>query len=122
MKIAAVENDARADRCYVQSLAFVIVVFFCAVLFGVFALKTAGRRPRQSPVAFDFRINPNDAEYSSLVRLPGIGEARAGAIISYRRGFGRRGAAVFKSCEDLEKVRGIGPKTAGGLKEYMRFD
>jgi len=67
------------------------------------------------------RINPNTASMASLVRLPGIGKARAMDIMHYRESHGR-GEAVFESADDLQAIRGIGPKTVQNLKPYMTFE
>ncbi|MCK5069652.1 MAG: helix-hairpin-helix domain-containing protein [Desulfocapsa sp.] len=50
-------------------------------------------------------ININKADAKELATLPGIGEAKATAIIKYRKDNGN-----FQSPKDLVKVKGIGPK------------
>jgi hypothetical protein len=67
------------------------------------------------------RINPNTASMASLVRLPGIGKARALDIIHYRQSQKQRGP-VFLSANDLQAIRGIGPKTAAKLEPWLVFD
>lgn len=57
------------------------------------------------------KINVNEAGIDRLMELPGIGEAKAKAIIAYRERHGK-----FKSVSDLTKVKGIGPK----ILEKMR--
>jgi competence protein ComEA len=65
------------------------------------------------------KINPNTADAASLMRLPNIGPARAHAIVEYRQ---KADAVAFESAEDLESVRGIGPKTVEGMHPWLRFD
>lgn len=60
------------------------------------------------------RVNLNTAELPELTALPGIGEAKAKAIIAYRAEHG-----PFGSIEALENVKGIGPKIIDGLREYV---
>jgi hypothetical protein len=69
------------------------------------------------------RINPNTASIASLVRLPGIGKARAMDIIYFRQTSGGGGEEpVFKMASDLEAIKGIGPKTVENLSPWLTFD
>ena len=69
------------------------------------------------------KINPNNAPAASLSRLPGVGMVRAQAILSYRREAIPTGdRQAFESYRDLEKVRGIGPKTAQKISEWLKFE
>jgi competence protein ComEA len=78
---------------------------------------------RQPPLleASPQRINPNTASMASLVRLPGIGKARAMDIIHYRQNQ-KPDEPVFLSAHDLENIRGIGPKTAAALEPWLTFE
>jgi competence ComEA-like helix-hairpin-helix protein len=75
-------------------------------------------------IVLDEQINPNDAPSASLVRLPGIGIGRAGAIVAYRDNFGKKNSnsRTFRNCEDLQKVKGIGPKTVENISEWLKFE
>jgi hypothetical protein len=76
---------------------------------------------RQDPLeASPQRINPNTASMASLVRLPGVGKARAMDIIHYRQNQ-KKNEAVFLSAPDLQAIRGIGPKTAAALEPWLTF-
>ena len=59
-----------------------------------------------------------------VVPLPGVGLVRAAAIVAYRENFVEtgEGAVAFESPEDLQKVKGIGPKTAEGMKKLLKFE
>ena len=65
------------------------------------------------------RINPNTASMASLVRLPGVGKAMD--IIHYRQGQ-KLNERAFDSAQDLESIRGIGPKTAAALEPWLVFE
>lgn len=61
-------------------------------------------------------INVNQASAAELDLLPGIGPVYAERIIAERELNGR-----FSSLEDLQRVRGIGPKTASKLSSLVHF-
>lgn len=62
-------------------------------------------------------VNVNTASASELAAsLPGIGEAKAKAIVDYRKKNGK-----FKTSKDLEKVTGLGEKSVGSMKKYLKF-
>ncbi len=65
-------------------------------------------------------INPNSDPAASLVRLPGIGPARAIAIVEYREGHSAEGPA-FRSPADLDAVAGLGPKTVEKMMPWISF-
>jgi competence protein ComEA len=56
-------------------------------------------------------VNINSASQKQLEELPGVGPAKAKAIIDYRKKNG-----PFKTTEDLKKVDGIGDATYDKIK------
>jgi competence protein ComEA len=59
-------------------------------------------------------VNLNSAGSSELQTLPGIGPAKAEAIIEYRET-----NSPYKSIEDLKEISGIGDKTFEKLKDLI---
>lgn len=63
------------------------------------------------------RIPVNTADVYELDRLPGIGPAKAQAIVDYRTQHG-----PFQSTDQLLEVSGIGQATLEGLLDYITLD
>lgn len=61
-----------------------------------------------------FPIDINTATAEELQALPGIGEARAGAIVAYREEHG-----PFTYVEDLRAVSGIGEGILADIMDYI---
>lgn len=61
-------------------------------------------------------VNINSGGVAELSKLQGIGEAKAKAIIDYRKENG-----PFQSIEDLVKVKGIGVKTLENNRHRLRI-
>ncbi|WP_409178235.1 helix-hairpin-helix domain-containing protein [Brevibacillus fortis] len=59
-------------------------------------------------------INLNTATVEELMSLPGIGEARAKAIVDYRSKQG-----LFRSADDLKQIEGIGEKMFARIKDRL---
>jgi competence protein ComEA len=61
-------------------------------------------------------INVNAASADELQRLPGVGPVTAQAIVA------ARAAAPFRSVSDLDRVKGIGPKTREKLRPFVTVE
>ncbi len=59
------------------------------------------------------RLDLNEASRDELLALPGIGPARADAILA------RRQRRLFRRPRDLVRVRGIGPAIFRRLREHV---
>ena len=60
------------------------------------------------------RVNLNTATREALMTLPGIGEAKAQAVLDYREEHGD-----FQRIEDIQKVEGIKEKVYEKIKEQI---
>ncbi len=112
----------QAQERTIKSFAFIIAISVSVIFSTAFSLSLTPERLSQ--VCLDGKINPNTAANSSLVRLPGIGVGRAAAIVDFRSDFNKNndGQAAFRDLEDLRKVKGIGPKTAETISQWLKFD
>ena len=72
---------------------------------------------KQDKAAVSGKLNINTATAEQLELLPGIGAAKAQAIIDYRTTNGN-----FKKIEDLQNVKGIKEKKIEKFKEYILFE
>ena len=112
-----------AGQNRIQSFAFVISVCL-AVCCSFGFISNLERDLGQCEIELGGRINPNDAPIESLIRLPGLGIGRAGAIVAYRENFNENKASspAFQNCDDLQKVKGVGPKTVQNISGLLKFD
>lgn len=116
-------NQTSQNR--IQAFAFVISACAAVCLAcGFIRHARAGQSESlRGQIQLENRINPNHDPVESLVRLPGLGAGRAGAIIAYRESTARGGKnPAFQNCDDLQNVRGIGPKTVQSISEWLKFD
>ncbi|MCI8514265.1 MAG: hypothetical protein HFI93_06495 [Lachnospiraceae bacterium] len=60
------------------------------------------------------RVDLNTADAERLMTLPGIGKAKAAAILAYREEHG-----AFSSVEEIRQVSGIGEAVYEKLKEFI---
>ena len=65
--------------------------------------------------AIRFTVDVNEADWPELAQLPQIGETLARRIVESRRVEG-----PFVDLEELQRVRGIGPRTLEGIRPYLR--
>jgi hypothetical protein len=104
------------------------------VVLWLIALISTGRRlaegqavPRPPPAPIIASVDPNTAPWWELSVLPGIGEATARRIVSYREAQAIRDpqhgdGRVFRRPADLDRVHGIGPAKIERLAADLRFD
>ena len=84
---------------------------------GLAGVAPAHESPASSrpPAVSGDRLDVNTASAAELAeRLPGIGPAKAAAVVAHREAHG-----PFASVESLVEVRGIGPKTLERLRPLV---
>ena len=101
-------------------LALIGAVALCTAMQLLFvapqgALAQQEQRPSTSQVArLDGVVNVNQATAEQLRLLPGVGPAKARAILEYRKSNG-----AFKRVEDLLSVSGIGERALERIRPYV---
>jgi competence ComEA-like helix-hairpin-helix protein len=118
MRTDVIYNDRprRIENC---SRAILVIVI-AALALGIANVADCYLRiGNSSDMVLHGRINPNTAGIGSLVNLKGIGPSRAKAIIEYRQ---QNGQMAFTCSQDVQKVKGIGPKTGTAMSQWLCFD
>jgi competence protein ComEA len=85
------------------------------VLLAVFAVGQAALAAETPPLVGV--VNVNTASTEELQLLPGVGAARAEAVIALRK---QRGG--FKSVEELKDVKGIGDAGLLKMRPFVRLE
>jgi competence protein ComEA len=67
----------------------------------------------KKPLGPNERIDLNRAGVAELMRLPGVGERRAQAIVALRA------KSPFRKPEDVLAVKGLGPKWFASVKGFV---
>ncbi len=75
---------------------------------------SSGKTDDESNTTMKLHVNINTDSIYELCLLPGIGEAKANAILEYRKENGD-----FHNTDELLNVNGIGQNTFNNLKEYI---
>lgn len=124
----------------VQAVALLLTVLFFGLCLGYFlggrsvgepwrvtTQRGGGQTERAEPsgeadrrpvsLLEDEVININTASEADLQRLPGIGQAKAGAIAAWREVHG-----PFSRPEELMEVSGIGEGILGDVRDYITVD
>lgn len=95
-------------------VALVLVLAFGLVALCAPALAAAGGAKAPAAPANAKLVNINTASAEELVSLPGIGPALAKRIVEHRQAHG-----PFNKVDDLQAVKGIGPKLLGRIRDRL---
>ena len=93
--------------------AVALTAFLCNVALAA-ANESAGHAAGGAIVGV---VNVNSATAEELALLPGVGPAKAQAILEYRKEHG-----AFKRVEDLSEVKGIGDKALERMRPHVALD
>lgn len=84
---------------------FMIVLAAVVLLSGALQAKERGK--------VEGVLNLNTATLEQLTLLPGIGQSKGEAIVTYRT------THPFTAAEEVAEVKGIGPKLFGKISPYL---
>ena len=100
-------------------VAVCIAVFLVIVAINWLKVSGWGLVPlefdRQAARRYDFRIDINNASWIEWAQIEGIGEATARKIVEDREKNG-----PFRGISDVQRVKGIGPKTLERIRPFLR--
>lgn len=103
-------DQPTAAALAVMALLLMVVWYVCQTSFNGRLIDI----DKVEPIAIDFRIDVNRAEWPELALMPNIGEQLAKRIVADRT---ERGP--FKEIDDLLRVRGIGPRTLETMRPFL---
>jgi len=102
-------SPSNAGRLYCRVRSFVLVSLCVFALAAAVATCAAKKLPAHP-------IDLNTATAAQLEQLPGIGPARASAIVAFREKSG-----PFRRVEDLLVVRGIAKQQVEKIRPYVKI-
>jgi len=103
-------DDPRRDWARSPAALVCAAALALAAVSGLIHAWCPHPSPEPTPADVQLRINPNTDNADRLALLPGIGPTLATRIVEHRAEHG-----PFRSVDDLQRVRGIGPKTVDAL-------
>jgi len=107
---------ARMDQAAVAAL--LLVALASVGLYWLAQGGASGRLieiDRADPELVQFQVDINQADWPELTVLPEIGETLARRIVESRAAQG-----PFVDLDELQRVRGIGPKTLQQIRPFLR--
>ncbi len=122
--VSAYWGWTRAHQAGIAVLLLFCLIFLSVELYHRSApwgsdVRLTASRPRLA----ENSIDPNTADWASLVRLPGVGPARATKLLNFRVAAQKAhpGRKAFRSLNDLRAIPTFGPKTVRHLAPWLRF-
>lgn len=106
-----------------DQILFAVVSATALVFMTIYCVRTShwGAEPieleRQPQRELDFKIDLNDSTWVEWSQLPGIGP-----VLSHRIVEDREKNGPFRNIDDLDRVKGIGPKKIDALRPYVRVE
>lgn len=119
-------SSAAADGKSPPALFFIAIAIAIVLISMGYSLTRRVANNQYSPTfasrVTQTTIDPNTANWASLVRIPGVGPARAEKLLAWRKmHLSKATPVVFKNLEDLRHIPSFGPKTVASIAEYLRF-
>ena len=105
-----------SDQAVISAVLLVALILMAAVWLSRGGLSGDLQDIDELPQRqFQFQVDINTADWPELALLPNVGETLARRIVESREAEG-----PFRTFDDLDRVRGIGPKTLERMLPYLR--
>ncbi|HMD53246.1 MAG TPA: helix-hairpin-helix domain-containing protein [Phycisphaerae bacterium] len=113
-------NPQQTFLCFLLCL---LLVFLTGSLLQQSVNAGAISSAKFSASLVELKIDPNTADYGSLIRLPDVGSGRARRLLAFREAQHTQTSAqpVFTQLADLERIPDFGPKTVENLAPLLTF-
>jgi len=115
-------DQSRSPECATRTHTAILLAILWII--AAFPLASIARSVHdRPPQPTQDKLDPNDATWWQLTALPRIGESLARRMTRYRNEIGDHESTTraFFRPDDLQRVRGIGPKTVARLAPFLRF-
>lgn len=107
----------RTDQWLVVSVAVVVVILLAEKWQRLRYIERPQTIVHRVHDDISYQIDLNSATWIELTQLRGIGSVMAHRIVENREEFG-----PFRSVDDLQRVKGIGPKTLEKNRRWIRVE
>ena len=116
-------QDGREPLERIQAYSYLVSILICSVLVLYFCFLYCKNNATGDSILLSNTININAEPAESIVRLSGLGTAKANAIVEYRSRINQeQPGAAFRCPGDLDNVKGIGLKTIEKIERHIRFE
>src|ERR1041384_2041644 len=104
------------------SLIVLLILSYLLIRYQFTPARIGNPQPLEGPRASDLldKLDPNTASKDDLSALPNLGPALAPRITEDRERFQKDppNDPAYKTIDDLQRIKGIGPATLENLKPY----
>ena len=116
-------NMSSLKSCGACQAALTLSFATAVLLWAVWCARMPNYDPDQvSSKRYDaltHRVDPNSDAWWKIAALPGIGMIKAKRIVAFRSRV--QGPSPFVRPQDLQQIRGIGPKTVARITPLLRL-
>ncbi|MCY2942191.1 MAG: helix-hairpin-helix domain-containing protein [Planctomycetota bacterium] len=114
LSIATKKNGIVYSVMVQACLCFTLIILFLFTCSRHFYSSSFSASNPKSEKLDSLKLDLNQSDYGELAQIPGIGKSIALEIVNYRKAFGG-----FNSLDEIEKIKGVGKKTAEKIRRHL---